>query len=49
MSWIIGTGDEGVVRYLAVLLDAHGIIVDRVWNVPTEIPWVPTDQCPPRP
>lgn len=44
MSWILGN-DDGVVRYLAVLLDADGVVVDRIWNVPTEIPWIPADQC----
>lgn len=43
LSWII---DEGsVVSYLAVLLDARGVVVDLVWDVPTEIPWTPADQC----
>ena len=47
-SWITGEGEGGVVRYLAVLLDARGVVVDRIWNIPTEIPWTPTDQCTPR-
>lgn len=43
LSWII---DEGaVVSYLAVLLDARGVVVDRAWDLPTEIPWTPADQC----
>lgn len=43
LSWII---DEGsVVSYLAVLLDTRGVVVDLIWNVPTEIPWTPADQC----
>ena len=46
MSWILGR-DDGVIRYLAVLLDADGIVVDRIWNLPTEIPWTPTDRCHP--
>jgi hypothetical protein len=45
MSWILGEGNGGVVRYLAVLLDSRGVVVDRIWNLPTEIPWVPADQC----
>ncbi|MEO8701814.1 MAG: NUDIX domain-containing protein [Kofleriaceae bacterium] len=44
-SWILGEGHGGVVRYLAVMLDPKGVVIDRVWNVPTEIPWVPADQC----
>ncbi len=46
MSWILGQ-DDGVIRYLAVLLDADGIVVDRIWNLPTEIPWTPVDRCHP--
>ena len=45
MSWVIGHGPEGIVRFVAVLLDARGVVVDRMWNLPAEIPWVPTDQC----
>ena len=44
MSWIVG-GNGGVTRYLAVMLDGDGVVIDRVWNIPTEIPWTPTDQC----
>lgn len=43
VSWITGEGD--VVRYLAVLLDARGVVVDLYWNLPTEIPWAPENQC----
>ncbi|HLA62959.1 MAG TPA: hypothetical protein VK610_00910 [Rhodothermales bacterium] len=43
VSWIIGEDD--VVQYLAVLLDARGVVVDLYWNLPTEIPWAPDNQC----
>jgi hypothetical protein len=43
MSWI--TQWDGPTRYLAVLLDDRGVVVDVYWDVPTEIPWSPTDQC----
>ena len=43
MSWI--TQWDGPTRYLAVLLDGRGVVVDVYWDVPTEIPWTPTDQC----
>ena len=42
-SWLIST--ETLTRYLAVRLDAKGVVVDLYWDVPTEIPWVPTDLC----
>lgn len=43
MSWIVGDGD--VTAYVAVLLDAAGTVVDLYWDIPTEIPWTPTNQC----
>lgn len=46
VSWVI-SGDD-IIAYLAVLLDAHGTVVDLYWDIPTEIPWTPTDHCPPR-
>jgi hypothetical protein len=43
MSWI--TRWDSPARYLAVLLDDHGVVVDVYWDIPSEVPWVPTDQC----
>lgn len=43
VSWI--TGEDAVVSYLAVLLDARGVVVDLYWDLPTEVPWVPASQC----
>jgi len=43
MSWIVFDTDPSL--YLAVLLDSAGIVVDEYWDVPTEVPWVPTNQC----
>ena len=43
ISWI--TQWDSPTRYLAVLLDERGLVVDVYWDVPTEIPWSPTDQC----
>lgn len=45
LSWITGASREGAVRYLAVLLDGQGVVIDRIWNLPSEINWVPADQC----
>lgn len=45
LSWITGEGDGGVTHYLAVLLDAQDRVADLYWDLPTEIPWTPTDQC----
>src|ERR1700759_855511 len=38
LSWLTGISHEGVVHYLAVLLDGQGVVIDRIWDVPTEIP-----------
>lgn len=43
MSWIVFDTDPSL--YLGVLLDSAGIVVDEYWDVPTEVPWVPTSQC----
>lgn len=45
LSWITGEGGDGVTHYLAVMLDARGRVVDLYWDLPTEIPWSPGDQC----
>jgi hypothetical protein len=47
MSWILRP--DSPAGYLAVLLDEHGVVVDLYWDIPTEVPWVPTDQCGARP
>lgn len=43
LSWTVQSAAPG--RYLAVLVDTAGVVVDLYWDVPTEVPWVPTDQC----
>ncbi len=43
VSWV--TEWEPLARYLAVLANQQGVVTDLYWNVPTEIPWVPIDQC----
>lgn len=46
VSWI--TEWEPLAKYLAVMVDQDGVVVDLYWNIPTEIPWQPTSQCPAR-
>ena len=41
LTWITQTESPG--RYLGVLV--NGVVVDLYWDMPTEVPWVPTDQC----
>ena len=43
VSWI--TEWEPLAKYLAVMVDDRGVVVDLYWNVPTEIPWIPASQC----
>ena len=43
LSWI--TGQDDVVHFLAVLVDARGTVVDLYWDLPGEIPWTPANQC----
>jgi hypothetical protein len=43
VSWI--TDWDSPIKYLAVLVDDQGVVTDLYWNIPTEIPWVPSDQC----
>ncbi len=43
VSWIAAL--DPLERYLAVLVDDRGVIVDLYWDIPSEIPWTPIDQC----
>jgi hypothetical protein len=43
MNWIVQAESPG--RYLGVLLDSRGVVVDLYWDIPTEVPWLPADQC----
>jgi hypothetical protein len=43
VSWIANW--DSPTKYLAVMLDERGVVVDLYWDIPTEIPWTPRDQC----
>lgn len=43
MSWTTRLQSPEV--FLAVLVDSRGVVADLYFDVPTEVPWVPTDQC----
>ena len=43
VSWI--TGEDGVVHFLAVMLNGRGVVVDLYWDLPGEVAWTPADQC----
>jgi len=43
MSWT--TTSQSPEVFLAILVDSRGVVADLYFDVPTEVPWVPTDQC----
>lgn len=44
LTWI--TDWEPLLRYLGVAVDERGTVIDLYWNLPTEMPWSPTNRCP---
>ena len=42
VSWV---AERDVERFLAVLVDARGVVVDLYWDVPGAVAWTPTDRC----
>ena len=45
LTWVVEW--DPLVRYLGVVVDDRGVVVDRYWNAPSEIQWVPTNRCKP--
>ena len=43
VTWIVEW--EPLVKYLGVMADGSGKVVDLYWNLPSEVPWTPTDRC----
>jgi hypothetical protein len=43
VTWIVEW--RPLIRYLGVMVDNQGVIVDRYWNLPSEIVWAPTNRC----
>jgi hypothetical protein len=43
VTWIVEW--KPLIRYLGVMVDSRDVIVDRYWNLPSEIVWVPTNRC----
>ncbi len=43
VSWTVQW--DSPMRSLAVMLNAQNTVVDLYWNVPSDVPWTPTDQC----
>ena len=43
VTWIVEW--DPLVKYLGVLVDASGTVVDLYWNLPSEIQWKPANRC----
>jgi hypothetical protein len=43
MTWIVAW--EPLVKYLGVMADEGGTIVDVYWDLPSEMQWVPANRC----
>ena len=43
VTWIVDW--DPLTKYLGVLLDKSGTVVDVYWNLPSEVTWAPTNRC----
>ena len=43
MTWIV-TWDP-LTKYLGVMADENGVVVDLYWDLPSEVPWSPANHC----
>lgn len=43
VTWVV-TWDP-LTKYLGVMVDDSGTVVDVYWNLPSEIPWSPVNRC----
>jgi hypothetical protein len=43
VTWILEW--EPLTKYLGVMANDAGTVVDVVWNLPSEVTWTPTDRC----
>jgi len=43
MTWIVAW--DPLVKYLGVMADASGTVVDVYWNLPSEVTWSPMNRC----
>ena len=43
VTWIVAW--EPLVKYLGVMADESGTIVDLYWNLPSEVQWAPVNRC----
>ena len=43
VTWIVEW--DPLVKYLGVLADETGTVVDLYWNLPSEVQWTPVNRC----
>ncbi|MBN8481227.1 MAG: hypothetical protein J0L88_06495 [Xanthomonadales bacterium] len=43
LTWVVAW--DPLVRYLGVMADASGTVVDMTWDLPSEVTWSPQDHC----
>jgi len=43
MTWVVAW--DPLVKYLGVMANESGTVVDVYWNLPSEITWSPVDRC----
>lgn len=43
VTWIVAW--EPLVKYLGVMADESGTVVDLYWDLPSEVQWAPVDRC----
>ena len=43
MTWVVAW--DPLVKYLGVMANPSGKVVDLYWNLPSEVTWAPVDRC----
>ena len=43
MTWIVAW--DPLVKYLGVMADENGTVIDLYWNLPSEVQWSPVNRC----
>lgn len=43
VTWVVEW--KPLTRYVGVMLDSKGTVVDLYWNLPSEVPWMPKNKC----
>ena len=43
VTWVVAW--EPLVKYLGVVADEKGTVVDFYWDLPSEVAWSPTNRC----